>query len=91
MTAVTVLKVYPELILHIKCWIIQERQLNQMHIEINDNTKFKEIQEVFSDFYSFLLIEFFTKKHGKYESSMDIDLVLPDTSVGDVKKAMFLY
>ena len=57
-----------------------------MYIEINDNTKFKEIQEVFSDFYPFLLIEFYTKKHIKYESSMDIDLVLPDTIVSDVKK-----
>ena len=57
-----------------------------MYIEINDNTKFKEIQEVFSDFYPFLLIEFYTKKHIKYESSMDIDLVLTDTIVSDVKK-----
>lgn len=41
---------------------------------------------MFSDFYPFLLIEFYTKKHIKYESSMDIDLVLPDTIVSDVKK-----
>jgi len=66
--------------------MILKKQLTVMHIEINDNTKFKEIQEVFSDFYPYLLIEFYTKKHGKYESSMDIDLVLPDISVGDVKK-----
>lgn len=57
-----------------------------MYIEINNNTKFKEIKEVFSDFYPYLLIEFYTRKHDKYESSMDIDLVSPHTTVGNVKK-----
>jgi hypothetical protein len=57
-----------------------------MHIEINDNTPFKEIQKTFSDFYPFLQLEFYTRGHQKYEDSLDIDLVYPGTTVGDVKK-----
>jgi hypothetical protein len=57
-----------------------------MYFEINDNTTFKEIQEAFSDFYPYLQLEFYTKGHQKYENSLDIDLVYPGTTVGDVKK-----
>lgn len=57
-----------------------------MHIEINDNTTFKEIQEAFSDFYPYLRLEFYTRQHQKYETSLDIDLVYPGKTIGDVKK-----
>ena len=57
-----------------------------MHIEINDNTTFKEIQESFSDFYPYLQLEFYTRPHQKYETSLDIDLVYPGKTIGDVKK-----
>lgn len=57
-----------------------------MYLDINDTTRFEEIKEVFSDFYPYLLLEFYTRKHKKYESSMDIDLVPPGTTVGDIKK-----
>lgn len=57
-----------------------------MHIEINDNTTFKEIQESFSDFYPYLQLEFYTLGHKKYEESLDIDLVYPGKTIGDVKK-----
>lgn len=57
-----------------------------MHIEINDNTTFKEIQESFSDFYPYLQLEFYTRPHQKYGESLDIDLVYPGKTIGDVKK-----
>lgn len=57
-----------------------------MHIEINDNTTFKEIQETFSDFYPYLRLEFYTRQHQKYEPSLDIDLVDQGKTIGDVKK-----
>lgn len=57
-----------------------------MHIEINDNTSFRQIQEVFSDFYSYLKMEFCRKRHKKYESSEETDLIDPNTSIGDIKQ-----
>jgi hypothetical protein len=56
-----------------------------MHIEINDNTTFKEIQEAFADFYPYLQLEFYTRPHQKYGESLDIDLVYPGKTIGDVK------
>jgi len=41
-----------------------------MHIEINDNTSFRHIQEKFSDYYPYLQIEFYKKSHKKYEASL---------------------
>ena len=57
-----------------------------MHLEINDMTTFREIQDAFADFYPFLRMEFYTREHGKYEPSLDIDLVYPGKKIGDVKK-----
>lgn len=57
-----------------------------MHLEINDTTTFKEIQEAFSNFYPYLQLEFYTRGHKKYEESLDIDLVYPGKTIGDVKK-----
>lgn len=57
-----------------------------MYFEINDNTTFKEIQEAFSNFYPYLQVEFYTRGHKKYEESLDIDLVYPGKTIGDVKK-----
>ena len=57
-----------------------------MHIEINDNTRLKEIQKVFSDFYPYLRIEFYRRSHKKYEASAEKDLIGSDTLVGQVKK-----
>ncbi len=57
-----------------------------MHIDINDRTSFREIQKAFSDFYPYLQLEFYTRPHKKYETSLDIDLVLPGKTVGEVKK-----
>ena len=57
-----------------------------MYLLINDTTSFKEIQDVFSDFYPYLQLEFYMKKHEKYEESLDIDMVYPGKTVGDIKK-----
>lgn len=57
-----------------------------MHIEINDNTKLKEIEEVFSNFYPYLEIKFYRKQHKKYESSDEKDLVPSGLSISDIKK-----
>lgn len=57
-----------------------------MHLEINDHTTFREIQATFSNFYPYLLLEFYKKGHKKYEESLDIDLIIPKKSVGEIKK-----
>jgi len=57
-----------------------------MHIEINDNTSFRQIQKVFSDFYPYLKMEFYRKRHKKYESSEETDWIDPNTTIGDIKQ-----
>jgi hypothetical protein len=56
-----------------------------MHIEINDNTALCEIQEVFSAFYPYLKIEFYSKRHKKYEASDEICQIDPNILIGDIK------
>ena len=57
-----------------------------MHIELNNNTKLCEIQEVFSNHYPYLKIEFYKKPHKKYEASEDAYLIRPQRKIGDVKR-----
>jgi hypothetical protein len=61
-------------------------KLQVMHLEINDMTTFKEIQEAFSDFYPYLQLEFYTRPHQQYGESLDIDLVYPGKTIGDVNE-----
>jgi hypothetical protein len=56
-----------------------------MHIEINDNTTLREVQQVFSNYYPFLKIDFFSKRHKKYEASEEVNLIDPDILIGDIK------
>jgi hypothetical protein len=56
-----------------------------MHIEINDNTPLREIQEVFSAFYPFLSLRFFSRHHKKYEGSDEMTEVDPGILIGDIK------
>jgi len=56
-----------------------------MYLEINDNTRLREIEETFSNYYPYLKIEFFYKSHKKYEASSETDRVDPNTVVGDLK------
>lgn len=57
-----------------------------MYIELNDNTRLKEIQDVFSDFYPYLQMNFYWKTHEKYETSSMIELVSPDTPIGNLRR-----
>lgn len=56
-----------------------------MHIEINDSTSLRQIQQVFSNYYPYLKIEFFSKRHKKYEASEENNLIDPDILIGDIK------
>jgi len=56
-----------------------------MHIEINDNTTLREIQEVFAAFYPYLKIEFYSKRHKKYEESDEASQIDPNILIGDIK------
>lgn len=56
-----------------------------MHIELNDTTSLKKIQDVFSDFYPYLKIDFFHKRHQKYEASEEADWIDPHTTIGNIK------
>jgi glycerol-3-phosphate O-acyltransferase len=58
-----------------------------MHIEINDKTTLQEIQDVFSNFYPYLQLNFYKKAHKIFESSPDADLIPPDKKVSEIKKA----
>jgi glycerol-3-phosphate O-acyltransferase len=57
-----------------------------MHIEINDNTTIRYMQETFSDYYPYLQIEFYRKPHGKYEASAESDVIYPGKTIGEVKQ-----
>ena len=56
-----------------------------MHLEINDVTAFRQLQETFSNYYPYLRIEFFCKPHKKYEHSLETDQINPNNIVGDIK------
>lgn len=56
-----------------------------MHIEINDNTSLREIQGVFSKFYPYLQVKFYSKRHRKYESSDDHNEIEPNILIGDIR------
>lgn len=57
-----------------------------MHIEINDNTTIKQIQQTFSNYYPCLRLEFYRKAHKKYKASPDSDLISPEKTIGEIKK-----
>jgi len=57
-----------------------------MHIEINDNTTLREIQEVFSDFYPYLQLEFYKQPHKLYEASKEKDLIYPGKTIAGIKQ-----
>jgi len=57
-----------------------------MHIDINDTTTLRHIQDVFSDFYPYLQIWFYKKAHKKYEASPDTELLPADKMIRDIKQ-----
>lgn len=57
-----------------------------MHIDINDNTTLRHIQEIFSDYYPYLQMEFYKSPHKKYEASAERELIYPGKTIGEVKQ-----
>jgi glycerol-3-phosphate O-acyltransferase len=57
-----------------------------MHIEINDNTTLRHIQDVFSDFYPYLQLEFYKQTHKKYEASKEKDIIYPGKTIAEIKQ-----
>ncbi len=57
-----------------------------MHIGIHDNARIGDIEKAFSDFYPYLQIRFYEKKHDKYEASDERDRISPDKLISDIKK-----
>lgn len=57
-----------------------------MHIDINDNTALRHIQEIFSDYYPYLQMEFYKSPHKKYEASAERELIYPGKTIGEVKQ-----
>jgi len=64
---------------------LEGSKTNRMHIDINDKTSLREIQEAFSAFYPYLKIEFFSRRHHKYEASDELFLIEPNILIGDIK------
>jgi hypothetical protein len=56
-----------------------------MYLEINDKTSLREMQDVFSTFYPYLKIEFYSRRHRKYEPSEELLLIEPNILIGDIK------
>lgn len=59
---------------------------NSMNIEINDNTTFKEIHDVFNNYYTYLQINFYRKRHKRDEVSKETDLINPECTISETKK-----
>ena len=57
-----------------------------MHIQLHDNITLKEIKNVFSDYYPFLKLEFYSKPHLLYESSDEWDVLPDDKRLKDIKE-----
>lgn len=57
-----------------------------MHIQLHDNITLKEIKTVFSDYYPYLKLEFYSKPHLLYESSDEWDVLPDDKRLKDIKE-----
>ena len=57
-----------------------------MHIEVNDNTTIRSIQETFSNFYPYLQIHFYRKPHLAFGLSDESDLIYAGKTIGEVKQ-----
>jgi hypothetical protein len=56
-----------------------------MHIQLHDNITLKEIKNVFSDFYPYLKLEFYSKPHLLYESSDEWDVLNDEKKLKEIK------
>jgi hypothetical protein len=59
-----------------------------MHLTITNDITLREIQEVFSNHYPYLRLEFFGKRHKKYESSKEELQIEPNIRIGDIKSQL---
>lgn len=57
-----------------------------MHIEINDKTTLRYLQEVFSDYYPYLQLNFYKQPHEKYEASKEKDLIYNRKTIAEIKQ-----
>ena len=57
-----------------------------MHIEINDNTRLRDIQKVFSNYYPFLSLAFYHGMHKSYEKSEEKKIIDPEAKIGEIRK-----
>ena len=57
-----------------------------MHIEINDNTRLRDIQKVFSNYYPFLNLKFYHGVHKPYEKSDEKKGIDAEAKIGEIRK-----
>lgn len=57
-----------------------------MKLQINKETKIKDIQKSFSAHYPYLKIEFYKQPHSEAELSSKKDRILPVRTIGEVSK-----
>lgn len=57
-----------------------------MHIQLHDNITLLEIKNVFSDYYPYLKLEFYSKPHLLYESSDEWDVLPDDKKLKEIKE-----
>lgn len=56
-----------------------------MHIHIHDHITLVEIQEVFSNYYPYLKLEFFSESHKPFAYSLLPEQIPPTVAVQDIK------
>lgn len=54
-----------------------------MKLQINNETKFKDLQKVFSNIYPYLKIEFYSKPHREKELSAKKDRIAPNEIISE--------
>jgi hypothetical protein len=57
-----------------------------MHLEIHDDTTFRDIQDVFSNHFPWLRLAFYRHPHDRFESSDEKHALEPRMNVGAFKK-----
>lgn len=58
-----------------------------MHIKIHDNITLQQVKDVFSAYYPFLKLEFFSKPHGIFEASEEKAMLCGSKKLKDINPA----
>lgn len=77
---------FSTIVLKGKTFLLLDNKYNFMHTEINDNTTFRELQDLFSSYYPFLRLAFYKEGHRPYETSDEKEAIAPRQKIGDFKK-----